>query len=83
MRFDRSVAPAFAPRASHSNGYPYTMKVKVNGVWTAVAEPSPSVAGLVEVLGTITQAEIDRDPGYFSQRGRHYAEHRPEIEGLR
>lgn len=50
MRFDRNVAPAFVPRASHGNGYPYTMKIKVNGAWTAIAESSPSVAGLVEVL---------------------------------
>lgn len=40
-------------------------------------------AGLIEVLGTVTQEEIDRDDSYFSRLGNHYREHRHEVEGLR
>ncbi len=39
--------------------------------------------GLVEVLSTVTQPEIDSGGGYHSRLGHHYREHRHELEGLR
>jgi hypothetical protein len=41
-----------------------------------------SHAGLLEVLRTVTPAEIERDPGYFAHRGHHYVEHLAELKSL-